>query len=258
MDTAHVIAIRIEDRTITLKSLLQRLRIDAALADIERCKNDLAIEHWAESLGLSADTTELQAAVTRFRRAHGLFTADQANEWLKLREMTLDDLVALLKPQVLKEALMRHIVADDEIGRHFLELAHEYDRAEISTIVTDEYGAAQELLFRVEEGSDFHSLARRYSSDAATAKAGGYAGLIGRSDLAPEMAAAVFNAAEGALLGPFEHKRGFSLILAERLYPAELNETVEESIRERLFQYELEAYMRTLDIRELIWNLDEG
>jgi hypothetical protein len=258
LDTATVIAFRINHKTMTLKQLLQRLRVDASSAAMSRCKDDLTTECWAETLGLAADTAELQSVVTRFRRENGLFTAAQAAEWLESRGMALDDLVDLLRPQVLREALARHVVSADEIRRHFLEFAHEYDRAEISTIVMGEYGAAQELLFRLEEGSDFHALAREYSSDAATAKSGGYVGPISRTDLEPGIAAAVFNATEGTVLGPFERRRDYSLILVEGLYPAELNEAVGASIREKLFQYELEAYRRTLDIHEDLWSIGEG
>lgn len=258
MEISTAIALRINLKTMTLKQLLQRLRIDTSMAAISRCKDDLTMECWAETLGLAADTVELQASVTRFRRANGLFTAAQANEWLECRGMALDDLVAQLRPQVLREALAQHVVSDDDIRRHFLEFAHQYDRAEISTIVTGGYGAAQELLFRIEEGSDFHALAREYSSDAATAKSGGYVGLISRADLEPEIGAAVFHAAEGSVLGPFERRRDYSLVLVEGLYPAELNEAVRASVRERLFQLELEAYRRTLDIHEDLWSLGEG
>ncbi|MEI7024395.1 peptidylprolyl isomerase [Paenibacillus sp. y28] len=82
----------------------------------------------------------------------------------------------------------------------------------------------------------------------ATAKAGGYAGFISRGDLEPEIAAAVFNAGKGALLGPFERKREYSLILVENLYPGELSEAIKASIREQLFQSKLDAYLSTLDI----------
>ncbi|MFH5184656.1 peptidylprolyl isomerase [Paenibacillus sp. TAB 01] len=258
LNKANEMVLSVHHKTMTLKQLLQRLRVDASLADISLCKEDLTIEGWAETVGLAAESTSLQAAVTRFRRANGLFTAAQASEWLEYRGMTLEDLVDLLRPPVLKEALARHFVTDDEIQRLFLESASQYDRAEISLLVTGEFGAAQELLFRVEEGSDFHALARRYSSDPATAKSGGYAGLISRADLEPEIAAAVFHAAPGTLLGPFERKHEFCLILVEEQYPAELNETVAASLREQLFQYKLEAYQHTLEIREHIWNLGEG
>ena len=257
VNAATVIALRVNDRTMTLKQLLQRLRIDAGLASIERCKDDLVIECWADSLGLAADSAELQAAVNAFRRQNGLYTAAQANGWLGSRGMTLDELVALCKPQALRTALARHVVSDEDIRMRFLEDAQRYDRAEISHIVTDEYGVAQELLFRVEEGADFHALARRYSTDAATARSGGYAGQVSRADLEPETAAAVWGASEGMLLGPFERRGAYRLVLVERLLPAELNETVRSSIREELFLLELAAWRCALDIREEIWSVDE-
>lgn len=248
-------AIRINHRMLTLKQLLQRLRINAALASIDLCKEELAVECWADTLKLAASGIEQQAALTRFRRANGLHTISQTTEWLRSLDMTLDELIAILRPQALRAILARHVVTADEIRQQFLEAAQQYDRAEISLIVTAEYGVAQELRFRIEEGSDYHSLARLYSADSATAKAGGYAGLFSRGDLEPETAAAVFGAVSGTVLGPFERKRGYILIRVEGLYPAELNEAVESDIREQLFRLKLDSYMDTLDIREDLWTL---
>ncbi|MDQ1909330.1 peptidylprolyl isomerase [Paenibacillus sp. GD4] len=258
MDTANTFALRINHRAMTLKQLLQRLLVDASLAAVSRCKEDLTMECWADTLGLTADTAALQSAVNRFRRDNGLFTTAQTGEWLERRSMSLDDLVALQKPQVLRAALARHTISDEDIHRHFLENASRYDLAEISIIVTSEHGVAQELLFRVEEGSDFHALAREYSMDDTTAKAGGYMGFVGREDVEPETAAAVFNTEPGSVLGPFERKRGHIVLLVEELYPAELNEALKEKIREELFLYKLEAYQRTLEIHEDLWSLGEG
>ncbi|SDC13801.1 PPIC-type PPIASE domain-containing protein [Paenibacillus sp. UNCCL117] len=257
MNTAGISAIRVQHRTLTMKQLLQRLRVDAALAAIGLCKEDLTVECWAEELGIAAGSGDLQEAVTRFRRAIGLFTAAKTNEWLAERGMTLDELIDILRPQVLRTALALAVVSDEEIERQFLEAARQYDRAEISLIITPEYGAAQELRFRVEEGGDFHRLARQYSSDAATAKSGGYAGLVARDDLEPETAAAVFGAATGTIVGPFERRRDYSLILVEGLYPAELTGNVAAGFREQLFQDRLEAYQRTLQIHEDVWTLGE-
>ncbi|WP_135554858.1 peptidylprolyl isomerase [Paenibacillus cymbidii] len=252
------IVLRIKERTLTLKQLLQRLSIDPAWAAIERCKEDLTLVCWAESLGLAADASLLQAAVTRFRRANGLLSASQTNGWLADRGMNVDDLVDVIKPQVLRDIVGRYIITDDQVNRHFLDVAYEFDRAEISIIVVDDHGAAQELLFRVEEGADFHALAREFSKEAATARSGGYAGLFGRADLEPETAAAVFNAPVGTLLGPFDRKRAFSLIRVEGLYPAKLEDEVRDAIRKQLFQQELEAYRRSLDIHDKFWSLLSG
>lgn len=258
MDTQAAPILSVEHNLLTLKQLLQRLQVDPAWGAIDRCTDDLTVELWAGSLGLAADDDELQAALTAFRRARGLFTAAHTGEWLQIRGMTLDDLAAMLRPQLLRAALSSHVVSDEEIRRHFRETAQRYDRAEISFIVTAEYGMAQELRFRLEEGGDFHTLARRYSEDAATAKSGGYAGLVGRGDLEPETAAALFGSEAGAVLGPFELKRRYSLIAVEALFPAELNDDVRADIRERLFVQKLEEYRQTLHIQKYFGSLGEG
>ncbi|MEK0315726.1 peptidylprolyl isomerase [Cohnella sp. 56] len=252
MDTSTVSLMRVHNRTLTLRQLLHRLRADVSLAAIERCREDLALECWAEALGLAADAAGLQELLVRFRRAHGLFTAEHTVAWLQARDMTLDELAAMLKPQALRAALASRLVTAEEIRLHFLECSHLFDRAEISVIATAEYGIAQELLFRMEEGADFHALARSYSSDAASAKSGGYVGLIGRGELDPEAAAAVFHASAGDVVGPFERRREYMLYLVEALYPAELDGKTEADIRERIFRDKLEAYGRTLEIDEIV------
>ncbi|MDF2722814.1 MAG: hypothetical protein K0Q59_2489, partial [Paenibacillus sp.] len=130
MQPANLIAIRVNRKSITLKQLLHRLQVDAALSSIDRMIEDLTVEDWAETAGIAADSAGLQAAVNTFRRANGLYTAAQAGEWLGRRGMTLDDLAAMLRPQVLRKLLADHAVSGEEIRLHFLETAQQHDRCE--------------------------------------------------------------------------------------------------------------------------------
>lgn len=252
MDTSTVNLLRVRDRTLTLRQLLHRLRTDVSLAAIERCREDLTLECWAADLGLAPETAELQELLVRFRRGNGLFTAAHTVAWLQERDMTLDELAAMLKPQALRAAIASLLVTAEEIRLQYLECAHYFDRAEISVIATADYGIARELLFRMEEDADFHALARSYSCDAASAKSGGYVGLVGRGELEPAAAAAVFHAAAGDVVGPFERRREYLLYLVEALYPAELDEQTEAVVREQLFRDKLEAYSRTLETDESV------
>ncbi|THF77520.1 peptidylprolyl isomerase [Cohnella fermenti] len=258
MSLHKIISLSAGSRAMTLGELLGRLRIDAPLADLERCRSDLAVESWAESLGIEADNAALQQAVNRFRKERGLFTAAKTSEWLAERGASFERLVSILRPEALKQALAERLVSDEEIERHFREFARMYDKAELSVLSTGLFGIAQELRFRLQEGESFHLLAREYSSDEATARAGGYAGLVGREDLTPEAAADVFGAEAGSVLGPYGKKNEYLLYLVEKLYPAELNEAVEADIRSRLLQDKLNHYRRTLDVREHFGSLGEG
>ncbi|UJF33014.1 peptidylprolyl isomerase [Paenibacillus hexagrammi] len=251
----ELIAIRVEELELTLKQLLQRNKLGTLAEMIDRTRNALVIERWAKEQGIEAEAAALQQLITQFRKAHGLFTAAQAKEWLEHRNMQLEDLAACLHPQVLRQALTDSVVSEGEVRHYFQEHMLDFERAEISRIVTGDYGQCQELLFRVEEGADFHAMARQYSLDTATAKSGGYAGIVTRDMLEPEEAAALFAADSGTVLGPFERRREFILLLVEKLYPAELDEETAEHIRQILFQHKLEAYQSTLTISEDIWNL---
>ncbi|MFC5468179.1 peptidylprolyl isomerase [Cohnella suwonensis] len=255
MEQAARYALTVNDKKLSLRRLLRRARVGDTMPVVEQSVDSLALECWAEQLGLKDGTEELQTELTLFRKSRGLFTVQQTNAWLFSRGLKLEDVVDVLRPRTLRRKIADHIVSEHEIERYFYENKLQYDRAEISKLATMEYGEAQEMLFRLEEGADFHTLARRFSIDDATRKSGGYAGFVDRSVLEPEVAARVFAGNSGGVLGPFAIKTGYLLVHVEAIYPAELDAEVRQDIRERLFEYKFEAYQNKLDIHEFLWEL---
>ncbi|WP_166245116.1 peptidylprolyl isomerase [Paenibacillus turpanensis] len=247
--------IRVNDKVVTLRELIRQAKLWNGLTAVAEGIKHKVLECWAEELGLEADTEDLQSELTVFRKKNRLFTVEQTNEWLKQQGISLRELTDELKPRVLRRMLMDVCVTNEEIERSFQEHILEYDRAELSVIVMPEFGQAQEMRFRIEEGEDFHMLARTYSQDAGSAKAGGYIGLLGRKDLEASVASAIFGADDGEIVGPLEGKYGFSVFLIEKQFPAALDEEVRFEVRERLFQERLEAYQSKLRIQEDIWSL---
>jgi parvulin-like peptidyl-prolyl isomerase len=78
-----------------------------------------------------------------------------------------------------------------------------FDKAAISRLVLADEGVARELRAQiVEDGADFHALTREYSIHAETRPAGGYAGLVIRTDMEPALEAAVFGSQPGKIVGP--------------------------------------------------------
>ena len=73
-------------------------------------------------------------------------------------------------------------------------------------------------------------------SDDEWAKQGGYVGLVTRTGLPEAASAAVFGAAEGEVVGPFELETGYSLIRVIGQHPAVLDDRRESEIRSVLFQ----------------------
>jgi parvulin-like peptidyl-prolyl isomerase len=255
MDLAAITAVRVKGRSVSMKTLLRLASMGDTMPVVEEAARELVLRCWAEELGVEASSEELQTELVNFRKAHGLYTAAQTREWLETRAVTLEELTAFLEPRILYRNIAEQVVKDEEIERHFLEHALRYDQAVVSRIVMPEYGQAQELRFRLEEGEDFHRLARQFSEDEETRRAGGYAGFIGRDAVEPEQAAAVFSSKEGEVVGPFESKQGFVLLLVEELYPAKLTDELASAIREELFREKLEAYEDSVGISRDIWEL---
>jgi peptidyl-prolyl cis-trans isomerase C len=73
---------------------------------------------------------------------------------------------------------------------------------------------------RIEQGEDFAELAKLYSEDAGSAKAGGELKRFGRGQMVPEFEAAVFELSEpGALSDIVQTKYGYHLIQLIAKYP---------------------------------------
>src|SRR5262249_44842894 len=104
-------------------------------------------------------------------------------------------------------------------------------------IVVDKEGIAQELLARLQEdGADFADLARQFSIDPQTRAGGGSLGIVPRQGMPAPIAAAVFNAKNGAVVGPFKNASGHVLIQAEEILHGQLDAATTALIQQDLFR----------------------
>lgn len=193
------------------------------------------IRQAAQARGLTVSTDELQEAANSFRRAQRLTVAAAAQAWLAARHLSQRDWERMLAAEMLT-AKLRAAVTENQIEPYFAEHRLAFDVAVISRLVAAAEEVARELRAQiVEEGAYFYALARRYSIDAATRPAGGYAGSVRRADLTAAAEAAVFNASVGKIVGPFKTTTGWELLRVEALQPATLDDATRGEIRKRLF-----------------------
>lgn len=191
----------------------------------------------AAELGLIIPDEDLQQYADNFRKIHSLITAEDTYAFLRKKGLTEDDFEQFCECALSIISLKEHLSDKNRIEEYFVNNRSDFDRARISAIVVKDENLANEILMQVsEEGEDFHALARKYSIDMSTKYSGGYVGEISRKMLDQGIAAKVFNASPGDLLGPFEREGVFRLILAEEIKKAELNDNTIESIKERLFE----------------------
>jgi parvulin-like peptidyl-prolyl isomerase len=104
-------------------------------------------------------------------------------------------------------------------------------------LVVDKDGIAQELLSRIlEEGADFAELARHHSLDHRTRASGGDLGIVNRTALPPVVAAAVFAAKNGEVVGPLKHAGAYLLIKVEEILLGQLDGPTTAGIQQILFR----------------------
>jgi parvulin-like peptidyl-prolyl isomerase len=105
-----------------------------------------------------------------------------------------------------------------------------------------EENVARELRAQIiEDDADFYSLARKHSIDMSTRPAGGYSGLLRRSEMEPAMEAAVFGAQPGKTVGPIKTYSGWQLLKVEAIHLATLDDSIRETIKSLLFEEWLAA-----------------
>ena len=173
----------------------------------------------------------------------------QATEnWLAEKHLTFEAWESLLEQSLIRQKLRETLTAG-KVEQHFVENRLAFDSASISRLIVNDEGVARELRAQiVEEGADFHSLARSFSMDEATKLAGGYVGLVTRAGLEAAVEAAIFGAQPGKIIGPVKTDEGWQLIKLESLHPATLDDTLRETLKAQLFDEWLSERRRKAQI----------
>jgi parvulin-like peptidyl-prolyl isomerase len=199
---------------------------------------DFAVEEFllaqAAAAGLAVPPAELQQAANRFRLQEGLSSADETNAWLQRQRLSVDDFEAALERDLLLDKLKEHVTRDG-IAERFAKRREAYAKASLRQIVVAREDLARELLSQIrDDGADFGELALRHAL-ASSRSGGGRTAVRRRGQLSAEVAAAVFAAQSGQIVGPLATPQGFCLLLIEEFLPAELDAETTAIIRAELF-----------------------
>lgn len=232
-------ALEIGNLRLTAEKLAKELKLSGHSA-VRPLVRRTIINNYAQEQGITASAEELQQAADQFRADRNLYSVADTERWLQTNGLTLDDFEEQLRSMVLADKIKRSW-SDENVAQAFAQRKVDLDAAEISMIVTPDEAVAAEVRAQiVEEGAEFMLMARDHSQHKS-AKWGGYIGSVRRGDLAAPVAAAVFGAQSGDVLGPFATAEGHTLIFVHQLHPADLNETTSTFLRDQLFQEWLQS-----------------
>jgi parvulin-like peptidyl-prolyl isomerase len=257
-DFASIALGTIRGEPLLLQDFLGSLKRSGRLgALLEEAARDKVLEQTAAQGKIAVEDADLQRAADKWRSAVGLFRAEDTRKWLARQRMSELDLDALILRHVWKQKLEERIPRA-KVEEFFTTNRALFDRAQLSHLIVDREGLAGELLSQIqEEERDFAELVRKHSIHADSRNQGGSLGVVPRRTLPTEMAALVFAAKPGTVVGPVRMALGYHLVKVEELLPGQLDQATENAIREQMFNAWLEAQVRQ-GLKSEVWEQMSG
>lgn len=220
--------------TISLKEIIQYLKMSCQVPSIaEAIATQKLISEAAA--GITVELAELQQAADAIRIANNLLTPESTLNWLTKHCLSVDELEEIAHNNVLSSKLAEQMLRD-RVEPFFIEHQLDYMGAVLYEVVFEDEDLAMEIYYALQEGEvQFFTVAQQYGQDLEQRRMGGYRGKVPRSELRPEISAAVFASTPPQLLRPIVTQRGIHLIWVEEIVQPELNETLRMQILSDLF-----------------------
>ena len=234
---------------ISAEDMLKHIKISCQVPDIvEAIATRKVIADAAKEAGIKAEPQELQQTADSLRLANNLVKAEDTWSWLQKYNLSLDEFEEIVEINVLSAKLANHLFAE-KVEPFFLEHQLNYAGAFIYEVVLDDEDLALEHFYGLQENEiSFQHIAREYIQDPELRRAGGYRGMQQRSDLRPEISAAVFAAYPPQILKPIVTQKGVHLISVEEIVQPQLNESLRLKILGDLFSAWLKQQLEEVKI----------
>ncbi|HEY3080260.1 MAG TPA: TIGR04500 family putative peptide maturation system protein [Chloroflexota bacterium] len=253
--------VRVNDTVLTvdhaiacLDYIWREARIVNRLVDV--CLIQEALRR--EPIALSDD--ELQRSMNAFRRAHRLHTAADTYRWMAEHGVTQEKLERLVGDEA-TVARLRDRVAAGRVEAYFDAHRDELAAAAVVRLDLPDAASASRAFDEIRQGADFDVVARFRLTDALTSgqkppvlqsvvlrrpevadfEALADTGIIRAASCPlkpappPDLAAALFTAGPGDVLGPLATETGYSLLRVVAVAPPCLDAPTREAIARRLF-----------------------
>ena len=222
---------------ITLEEIASFLKKDLRLKEVyQRILHRQIIEKVAAERRLTVTEAEIQAEGDNFRFQKRLEKAADTLGWLADQMISVEEWEEGIRDRLLAQKLSDALFAK-EVEKFFAQNRLDFDQISLYQIVVPYERVAKELYYQIEEQEiSFYEAAHLYDLDDRRRQNCGYEGKIYRSSLKPEVAAAIFSAKLGKIVGPLKTEQGYHLFLVEDFIRAELTKEVQREIKEKMFQ----------------------
>jgi hypothetical protein len=222
--------------TISAQDILQQVKLSCQIPCIvEQIVTRKVVKDAAAEAAIKVEAEELQKAADQIRLISKLKTADETWQWLNKNCLSLDDFEEMVYTNVISGKLAQHLFAD-KVEPWFVEHQLDYAGAVIYEVILDDEDLAMELFYALQEGEmSFPEVAHQYIQDTELRRRGGYRGIVRRTEMKPEISAAVFAAKPPQVLKPIMGAKGVYLIWVEEVIKLLLDEKLRYQIISDLF-----------------------
>ena len=194
------------------------------------------INQSAKEKGITLTPEEIQAEANRQRHEKRLEKAADTLAWLAAQMITVDDWEAGIRDRLLTQKLAECLFAK-EAEKFFAQNRLDFEQILLYQIIVPYEKLAQELFYQIEEREiSFYETAHLYDIDERRRYQCGYEGKLYRWSLKPDIAAVVFSARPGGVIGPIKTERGYHLFRVEEFISTELTAEITQEIINKMFK----------------------
>lgn len=233
----------------------QRLMYDVRQEMLDKMINDKLTEQEIKRVNITVSPVEIDQAVERLKRDR-YYTDEQLRQVLAKDGMTIEDLRARVKDQILKRHLINQeikskiIITKEEIRRYYDSHPSEYGPANayhLRNIVmiasgTSAFGKQlvlekmENIHFLLQQGESFPALARQYSQ-SPLASEGGDLGFFKLNDLSSQIQQAITGKTAGEFTPVLDTEQGYQIFYIEAVaeQPGRSLDEVSVEISEKLY-----------------------
>lgn len=248
--TKDEVVAEIDGEKITEQELQDSLLAQYGTDTLDVLITNKLIELEADKEKVTVSDDEIQAELDTLAESYGGETA--LEEAVTASGSTMKDVKKDIETYLLTEKLLepRIEITDEEMQTYFEENKDTYavaEQVQASHILVADEATANEVKAKLEAGEDFAELAKEYSTDTATAEAGGDLGYFGKGEMQAAFEEAAFSLEVNTISNPVQTDYGYHIIkVVDHKQAQEANfEDSKADVKEAIMQEKMQTEYTT-------------